>query len=80
VLATGWPGVLCGWYLGRIRYYSDDLILAKKDILSGFYIVFSLALFSSVVGGVVGCLSVNYFTSDVFLGFKEYENITRYKD
>ena len=79
VLATAWFGVLCGWYLGRIRYYSDDLMSAKKDILSGFYVVFSLALLASVVGGVVGCLSVNYFTSNVFLGWEEVLTLNELK-
>ena len=70
VLATWWVGMITGWFLGRTRFYSDNLETAEKDILIGFGIVFFCAFFAAFLGAVTGYIRAYYFPVNTFLGWE----------
>jgi hypothetical protein len=79
VLATWWVGMITGWLLGRIRYYSNDLDTAKKDILVGFGMVFLTAFLAAFLGAIIGYIRVYYFPVHSFLGWENELPIEKLK-
>ncbi|MBN2529080.1 MAG: hypothetical protein JXR76_22005 [Deltaproteobacteria bacterium] len=53
-LATWWVGAIVGWFIARVRFNSDDLTTARRDILRGFGIVFGCAVVAFCVGAILG--------------------------
>ncbi|QDV19075.1 hypothetical protein Pan153_37380 [Gimesia panareensis] len=70
-LATWWVGFFAGWFLGRIRFFSDDFTTAHRDMLQGFTIIFCCAVGAGILGGVVGYLNFYVFDAQEFMGFEK---------
>ncbi|MBN2803694.1 MAG: hypothetical protein JXR91_11405 [Deltaproteobacteria bacterium] len=69
-LATWWVGALAGWFLARIRFNSDNLSTARRDIWRGFLIVLYCAVLALFIGGIVGYIRVNYYPLTEFMGWE----------
>ncbi len=71
ILATSCFGMFTGWFLGRFRFYSNNISTAKKDILLGFAIVFSSAILFAIIGGCLGYIRGYHFPINTFLGWEK---------
>ena len=69
-LATWWMGAFVGWILARIRFNSDDLLSARRDILYGVVTVLCIVLLSAALGAFVGYLRAYHFPLRTFLGWE----------
>ncbi len=69
-LATGCVGMIVSWFLARIRFNSDHLDSARKDILRGFAIVSAAAVLTAIAGGIVGYARAFYFPLEGFFGWE----------
>ena len=78
-LATWWVGMICGWFLARIRFFSDNLNSANRDILKGFLLIFYFALSAGIVGGVVGYFNSYVLNIQEFLGWENQFSGTIFK-
>ena len=70
VLATWWFGAISGWFLGRVRFLSEDFETANKDIIKGFYIIFISVIAFGIIGGIISYINAYYFSVESFIGWE----------
>ena len=70
-IAVGAVGRFIGWLLARIRFYSDDLSTASRDVLLGFSLVFVFSLLGFFLGGILGYLRAFNFPLQGFMGWEK---------
>lgn len=69
-IAVGTVGMIGGWLLTRIRFYSDNMAHAHKDIFIALFITLGIAALAGIIGLIAGYVRVLYFPFTEFIGFE----------